>query len=105
MTLRRKLVELKVAPSIGGLVNLGVAIEVDEARTREWRRREHEVERFDGKQVRILVYPEAAPEYGNRPRHPWQRPARKRIEHPDHELAAAGDAFILHIVGLDRVHA
>ena len=63
VSLRRKLVELKVAPSIGRLVDLGVAIEVDKARTREWRRRQHEVEGLDGKQVRILVNPETAPEH------------------------------------------
>src|SRR4051812_6739043 len=70
VSLRRKLVELKVTPSIGGLVDLGVAIEVDEARTREWRRREHEVEWLDGKQIWILVNPETAPEHRDRPRHP-----------------------------------
>src|SRR3981081_129480 len=105
MPLRRKLVELQVAPSEGRLVDLGVAIEVDEARTREWWRREHEVQRLDWKQVRILVNAEATSENGNRPWHPRQRPARERIQHSGDQLATAGNAFILHGVGLDRGHA
>jgi hypothetical protein len=81
MALRRKLIELQAAPSIGRLVDLGVAVEIDEARTRKWWWRKHEIQRLDRQQVRVLVDAEAASEDGDRSWDPRQSPARERIEH------------------------